>query len=362
MSSICHLLSGFSEIFRIAQVLAHVTLFDLYAALSRYSLGGCEMRKILAAFAMLFVFVSSPAVGQQQAVRPSVGISELDDLANTGQAATFSTMIETSVASTGRFRVIERERLGRLLQEQGRARSGVVTSRNRARVGGFEGVDYLIYGSITTVQAQARTNLLSALAGGLATGLRGQNGGNVNCTTQEATLAVDIRITDADSGEIRYAGRISETQRVAMACGSQIEINIPLLLRAAAERIAGQLVTAIYPIQIAAAQPDGTYILNYGDGTLTAGAILTVYSPGQPIRDPTTGQIIGNDETKLGHIRVSEVTGRMSRAVAAAPFATPPMVGAIVRPASEEDIRNLGRNRGNNRDRRNRREEGATAR
>jgi curli biogenesis system outer membrane secretion channel CsgG len=287
---------------------------------------------------LLAAMLLMPAPCLAQANRPSVGIFQMEDLANTNAAATFSTMIETAIASTNRFRVIERERLGRLLGEQGRARAGVVTSRNPGRIGGFEGVDYLIYGTITSVQATSREGVGEAVVGGLLSGLQGRNG-NTHCSNQAATLAVDIRITDSSTGEIRNASRISETQRVAMVCGGQSNIDVPLLLRAAAERIAGTLVTAIYPIQIAAMQPDGTIILNYGDGTIQTGAILAVYARGQTIRDPTTGQVIGNDETKLGLIRVNDVTGHMSRAMAVAPFAVPPQVGAIVRPASAEDVR-----------------------
>jgi curli biogenesis system outer membrane secretion channel CsgG len=272
----------------------------------------------------------------------------MDDLAQTGQAQTFSTMIETSVASTGRFRVIERERISRLLAEQGRARSGVVTSRNRGRVGGFEGIDYLIYGSITSVGVNARTDIGSSIVGGLLSGLQGRNG-NVHCANQAATLAIDIRITDADSGEIRNVSRISETQRVAMVCNGQSQIDVPLLMRAASERIAGALVTAIYPIQIASVQVDGTFILNYGDGTIQTGAVMVVYTRGQPIRDPATGQVIGNDETKLGLIQVNDVTGRMSRAVAVSTFVSPPAVGSIVRPASQADIQAVSRANRNNR-------------
>ena len=296
-----------------------------------------------------------PAAAPAPAARPSVAIFQMEDLANTSQAATFSTMIETAIASTGRFRVIERERLGRLLAEQGRARAGIVTSRNRGRVGGFEGVDFLIYGSITSVSVNARTDIGSSIVGGLLSGLQGRNG-NVHCANQAATLAIDIRITDADSGEIRNVSRISETQRVAMVCNGQSQIDVPLLLRGAAERIAGALVTAIYPIQIAAVQGDGTFILNYGDGTLAAGAILALYSRGQPIRDPTTGQIIGNDETKLGLIRVNEVSGRMSRASAVSIFAVPPPVGTVARAASEEEVRSVSRNNGNGRNNRSSRD------
>jgi hypothetical protein len=220
-------------------------------------------------------------------------------------------MIETAIVGTGRFRVIERERLGRLIQEQGRARSGVVTSRNRARVGGFEGVDYLIYGSITSVSVQARGGIGNALLGGVISGLMGRNG-NVHCRDQSATISIDIRITDADTGEIRYVSRINETQKAASACGAQVQIDTARLLRSTADRIASTLVTTIYPIQIAAVQSDGTYVLNYGEGTVAPGAVLAVYNRGQAIRDPTTGQQIGHEESKLGFLRVNEVTPRMS--------------------------------------------------
>lgn len=292
------------------------------------------MVRFLKALLLAFVLFASPALAQE---RPSVAIFQMDDLAQTGAAATFSTMIETAVASTGRFRVIERERLGRLLDEQRRARSGVVTSRNRGRIGGFEGVDYLIYGSITSLSVSARADIGASIVANLL------SRETQTCGNTIATLAIDIRITDADSGEIRNVTRINESQRSAAVCNAAGQIDSTVLMRAASERIAGALVTAIYPIQIAAVQPDGTLILNYGDGTLQAGNIMAVYSRGQPIRDPTTGQIIGNDETKLGLIRVNEVTGRMSRATAVSPFTVPPTIGAIVRPASEEDVRSLSR-------------------
>lgn len=285
-----------------------------------------------------------------QSERPSVAIFQMEDLAGTGQASTFSTMIETAIASTNRFRVIERERLGRLLQEQNRARAGVVTSRNRGRVGGFEGVDYLIYGTITSISVSSRADIGTTIVANLL------SRADQACGNTIATLAIDIRITDADSGEIRHVTRINESQRSAAVCNAQGQIDSAVLMRAASEKIAGALVTAIYPIQIAAMQPDGTIILNYGDGTLQAGAIMAVYARGQPIRDPTTGQVIGNDETKLGLIRISEITGRMSRAMAVSEFPVPAQIGSIVRPASAEDISIANRNNRNRNNRGSRRQ------
>jgi curli biogenesis system outer membrane secretion channel CsgG len=308
------------------------------------------MRFAITTFLLFYsLALASPAIAQS--AQASVGIVQIEDMAKTGHADTFSTMIETAIVGTGRFRVIERERLGRLIQEQGRARSGVVTSRNRARVGGFEGVDYLVYGSITSVSVQARGGIGNALLGGVISGLMGRNG-NVHCRDQSATISIDIRITDADTGEIRYVSRINETQRAASACGDQVQIDTAKLLRSTADRIASTLVTTIYPIQIAAVQADGTYVLNYGEGTVAPGAVMAVFSQGQAIRDPTTGQQIGHEEAKLGYVRVHEVTPRLSRASAVGQFSVPPPVGAVLRPASQEDVKAAAREERRTRSRR----------
>ena len=109
-------------------------------------------------------------------------------------------------------------------------------------------------------------------------------------------------------------------------------------MRSAAEKVANLLVTTIYPIQIAAVQSDGVIILNYGGGTVQPGALMAVFSKGQGIADPATGEIIGNEEVKLGLVRIIDVGARTSKATPASPFATPPPIGSIVRPIAPGDI------------------------
>jgi hypothetical protein len=159
------------------------------------------------------------------------------------------------------------------------------------------------------------------------------------------TISVDIKITDAGSGEVKYVTRINDTQKSTTACGANGQIDAGALLRSAAEKVATGLVTAIYPIQIAAVQSDGTIVLNYGEGTLQSGEVLGVYAKGNAIIDPATGEAIGNDEQKLGFIRVVDVTGRISRAVAYVPFTASPPVGSIARPATQADLQILGNTR-----------------
>lgn len=274
-----------------------------------------------------------PANAQQ--ARLSIGIVQIDDHAQTGASEAFASMVEFAIGATDRFRVIEREQLTRLLNPPAPIRS----QRGRGRVAPAPiapPVDYLIQVTIESVGTRARTNIGTSLLGGALSGL-GIGGGDTHCNNQEASLAVDIRVLHAATRETRHVLRINETQRAATVCSGQAEIDVPRLLRSAANRVASDLVTSIYPIQIAAVQADGTVVLNYGVGTVQPNAVYAVFTAGDPIRDPTTGRILGNQESRLGYVRVDQVSAQVSRATAIGPLT--PQVGATLRLANRDGVR-----------------------
>ena len=88
-----------------------------------------------------------------QDTRPVVGIAQMEDLTGGNQDENFIAMLETAIIGSGKFRIIERARLATLLEEQGLANGGVVTTNRPGQTGGFEGVDYLIYGTISSISA-----------------------------------------------------------------------------------------------------------------------------------------------------------------------------------------------------------------
>lgn len=301
------------------------------------------MRALISVVLMLVAGSAVAAPPPTPVRKPIVAVVEIQDLARTGQAATLQTMMESAIATTGKFRLMERTRMGVLTAEQGRAKAGLVTTNTPGKIGGFEGADFLVYGAITTASSQRNQNMGATVMGGLANSFLGGRGNtspgfSTKCANSSATLGIDVKITDASTGEIKYATRINESQRAAVDCNGQGEVDSALLLRSAADRVASGLVTTIYPIQIAAVQSDGGVILNYGEGAITPGAVMAVYSKGQAIIDPATGAVLGNDETRLGLIRINEVTPRMSKASLATAFAAPPPIGSIVRPALPSDI------------------------
>lgn len=267
-----------------------------------------------------------------QNTRPVVAIYEMEDLSGNGQAQTFSTMIETAITSSNKFRVIERSGLNKLLKEQGGAKTGLLTTNRPGKVGGFEGVDYLIYGTITAISARQKSDFGANILGSLM-----NSNSQSNCNNMIASLEADIKITDANTGEVRYVTRISEIQQGSTSCGTQGQIDTAALLRGAADKVASGLVTTIYPIQIAGVQPDGLVILNYGQGTVTKGGVMTVFAKGEEIRDPATGEVIANNETVLGLVEVTDVQTRFSKARLISSNGGSLPIGAIVRPATNDD-------------------------
>ncbi|WP_301749274.1 CsgG/HfaB family protein [uncultured Erythrobacter sp.] len=274
----------------------------------------------------------------QQNDKPVVGIAEMQDLTGAAQADNFIAMIETAIIGSGKFRIIERGRLATLMKEQGLGRGGIVTTSTKKKTGGFEGVDYLIYGTITSISAVNKSNFGDNMLRGVLGGNRGQS---AECFNTRVRMEADIRITDTNTGEVRYATRISEEQESATVCGGGSQIDSAGLFRSAADNVATGLVTTIFPIQVAAIQADGTVILNYGAGALDRGEYLMVYGQTTEIPDPSGTGMIKIDGEKVGAIQITDVQTSFSRAVQVTSFTVPLTVGAVARPVPASDVKAL---------------------
>lgn len=275
----------------------------------------------------------------QLMAKPTVAVSRIEAGNNEELANNFTVMVETAVETSNKFRVIERRQLGNLVNEQAMGNSGMVTTNTPGQRGGFEGVDYLIYGSITSGSVSRKHSIGSSLMMGMLSGRA------VNCEAAVATLVVNVKITDAHTGEVRYAKEITETNQSSTTCGETAQIDTTGLLKDAASKVANGLVMAVYPIQIAAVQADGTIMLNYGESALTPGNYYTVFQKGEEIRDPASGEVLGSTESKLGVIRITEVSDRFSKATPVTAFAVSPPIGSIVRASAPADMPQSGKKR-----------------
>ena len=196
---------------------------------------------------------------------------------------------------------MERTRLNSLLEERGLSIAGVTDGQ--ADIGGFSGVDYLVYGSVSNITIE-RKNLFIAM----------------NC---DATMSMTIRVVDVSTGEIRLSENVNVEETVGTSaadgdpCRGISLANINILGEEATDAIANKLTMGIFPIKVARVSGSEVY-LNYGEGTLSTGTILVLKEIGEGFLDPDTGEVLGAEETTSAIIVASDVRSNFTIATVVA--------------------------------------------
>jgi len=210
----------------------------------------------------------------------------------------YEAMLETQLIKVDRFVVYERNKLDQILSEQGLQNS---LSGNGTQLK-IDGVDYLIYGSITKKSTEKKT----------------VNTGQFASVSYTSTFGVDIKIVDALSGEIRRAEAIEASVDAGngVATGNFVNTNVSSdslveAQRVVAKKSAALLAESIFPIRVADVDGSDIY-LNYGDSILSVGDQLNIVKEGRQIIDQDTGKLLGSRQTVLGSVEVVSTDSSIS--------------------------------------------------
>ncbi len=222
--------------------------------------------------------------------------------ARIGQTAT--DIIITELTKTGKFIVVERDKMDKILEEQKLGQSGVVDPATAAQVGKVLGLNAILTGSISQfgVKTEGKDFIVSQSKQQI-----------VECT-------VDIRAVDTETGQVLYAdsgkGLVRKGSGKILGMGNQSKYDETLegeALRAAIVQFMDNLVSQInrkpWSCRVAAVE-DGSVYLNAGqESGLELGQKLTIFSQGKEIKDPSTGLVIGKTEKQIGSLKVSSYFG-----------------------------------------------------
>ena len=110
-----------------------------------------RLAKIVVAVCSLFVASICLAAN-----KPSVGVAEFRNDTSAGwwyggAGNDLSSMLTNELAGTEKFRVVERAKLGHVLNEQDLGASGRVNKSNAAKVGKLTGAKYLVMGTVSAI-------------------------------------------------------------------------------------------------------------------------------------------------------------------------------------------------------------------
>jgi curli biogenesis system outer membrane secretion channel CsgG len=103
-----------------------------------------------------------------------------------------SEMLTTELVKTGRFRVVERQKIEDVLKEQDFGQSGRVAAGTEAKLGNVLGARFLVYGAVTELNVQEKGAGAKINIGGVGLGGAAAIG----------TVTIDLRVVDSTSGEI----------------------------------------------------------------------------------------------------------------------------------------------------------------
>lgn len=244
-----------------------------------------------------------------------------------GQAA--QDMLVTELVKSEKYRVIERERLDALMQEKHLTLSGDVDPKTAVKVGKQLGVEYLIVGNVTEMNMIKKGVHTPGWLPGIG------RAPSVDVRSNKFEVALDARAINTSTGEIMWAdtgkAETSDASVFVMGAGGGADDRRKLdrCLRPAVQMLAQSLQKKSLGTSGVGGSSDssgisgkianaegGTLYLNIGsEAGVKEGDEFTVYRVGKVIKDPDTGEVLGQDESKVGRVKVTAVKGpRMSTA------------------------------------------------
>jgi len=236
-----------------------------------------------------------------------VGVVDFDNKTKYGEARLGSSATDvliTELTKSGKFIVVERSKLDSIMSEQKLGMSGAIDASTAAKVGKILGLNAIVTGSISEFGSQTEgSEYLIAQS-----------------KRQVVKATVDIRVVDAETGQILYADSgsglgVKKTGGV-LGLGTRAGYDESLeqeALRAAIVKFMNNIVAQVekkpWSCRVADAEGNSVYLNAGSDSGLPVGSKLTIFRSGREIKDPTTGLVIGNTEEKIGEVKVDRYFG-----------------------------------------------------
>lgn len=133
------------------------------------------------------------------AEKPVLGVAEFENDTNASWwysdvGDDLSSMLANELSGTGKFRVVERTKLEKVLDEQDLADSGRIKKSTGAKIGELTGAQYLVFATVSAFDTRT-----ASTGGGVSF-----RGISVGGKKEEAYIAVDLRVVDTTTGEVAF--------------------------------------------------------------------------------------------------------------------------------------------------------------
>lgn len=215
------------------------------------------------------------------------------------------TEMEASFRATRKFRVLSRDKstLNAILDEQNFAQSDFAKG-DAATKGGLNNANYLIIPTVSDFKFYRRHTTLP-------------NFDDKYKRKDSGLLLVNAQMLDSTTGQIVTTFSLKSTfyreSIVNNERGRPSSVHFTNMAKKVAAKLANQFVAAVYPMKVVKRMSNGQVIINRGqDGGLKKGDILSVFSAGEELIDPDTGESLGSSEEYIGEVKVTRINPKIT--------------------------------------------------
>jgi curli biogenesis system outer membrane secretion channel CsgG len=250
-------------------------------------------------------------------------------------------LLTKRLAADGKFRIVERQKLGKVLSEQDLGASNRVKQGTNAKIGRVVGADAILMGTITVFGQDTRNNKVNAGAasGGRLGGFLG--GVSVGKKSDKAIVEISYRLVDAESSEVIAVGEArGESKRTSSGVGlagygggvgagggvdmsssnfqetviGEATVDCVNKLAAIANSKEQQIVAKSSEVEGKIAEIAGNkiYLAVGGNDGVQQCDRFEVSRVIKEIKDPSTGEVLDLQVEKVGELMVMEVRDKIS--------------------------------------------------
>jgi curli biogenesis system outer membrane secretion channel CsgG len=240
-------------------------------------------------------------------------------------------MIVTDLVKDGTYSVIERKKLDTILAEQNFSNSDRANSTTAAKIGKILGINAMVTGSITQFGLEDKKLSLGGIGGHFGS----WGAGKVGTSKGKASVAIDARLIDVNTGEILATATGKGTSQrsgllldggggggggfgaggIDMGSSNFQETILGEATRSAVDDLVSQLVSQSGKVEATqvsinglVADASGNEItINVGKAAgVSVGMRLSVERVSREIKDPATGNVLRKVTAPVGEIEVTQ--------------------------------------------------------
>ncbi len=256
-------------------------------------------RIVLLMISVLFIVVFS---SNDCLAKAKIGIPGLENKARLDRTTADSLvdMLVTAFVKAKKFDVMERSSLLAIAEEQMLGASGLVDPEGAAKIGKLGGVQFMVVGVITQCGYSKKETKAFGITGGQTT----------------AHIGLDIRLVDTNTGQIMLAESFTKSKTAVGISTGGLRVDLakgPIseLAREVCNEIVREVMFTVYPPKVIKVSNDKVTI-NYGESVISVDEVFEVYSLGEELIDPDTGESLGADEELVGTIKITKTTAKIS--------------------------------------------------